>query len=239
MSIERLHVATLEALGPGSLLTVDPDESHHLARVRRAQVGDAVCAHDGRGRIAKATIERIDKGKGRWAVTLRVSEVVEQPPTSPRVEVWAAAPKGDRLPAMIEGLAQVGAALWRPLLCRRAVVEPRETKIDRLRRIAEEATKQCGRAWTLEIGEPAPLGRVFEDGVPVLLADAEGEPPTIVRDPAVRVLVGPEGGFAPEELAEIRFRGARSTRFGPHILRIETAAVVAAAGLLMHATPAR
>lgn len=239
MSIERVHVGSLEGLAEGSPLPLDGEESHHLARVRRAQAGDPVRAHDGRGRIAHAVIDRVEKGKDGWSVWLRVSQVEVCPPTTPRVEVWAPAPKGDRLSAMIEGLAQVGAAAWIPLICQRAVVEPRETKMDRLRRIAEEATKQCGRAWTLEIGEPASLARAFEDSVPVVLADAEGQSPSPIDGPIVRVLIGPEGGFSPEEIAEIRSRGGRTSRFGPHIMRIETAAVVAAAAVLQGASPRR
>lgn len=239
MSIERVHVGSLEGLAEGSLFPLDGEESHHLARVRRAQAGDAVRAHDGRGRIAHAVIDRVEKGKDGWIVWLRVAQVEVCPPSTPRVEVWAPAPKGDRLSAMIEGLAQVGAAAWIPLICQRAVVEPRETKMDRLRRIAEEATKQCGRAWTLEIGEPASLARAFEDGVPVVLADAHGQGLATIDGPIVRLLIGPEGGLTPEELAEVRSRGGRASCFGPHIMRIETAAVVAAASLLQGASPQR
>lgn len=138
---------------------------------------------------------------------------------------------------MIDGLSQVGAAAWRPLITERTVVEPRAGKLERLQRIAEESLKQCGRAWLLEIGSPigfaAALRGAHERGDALVVADAAGgAPPPLAAGAPVTLVVGPEGGLTDRESTLAREHGAAAIRLGPHILRIETAAVVGAAALL-------
>lgn len=145
------------------------------------------------------------------------------------MHVWSSAPKGDRLASMIEGLSQVGAASWSPMTTRHTIVEPGAGKIDRLERVAAESAKQCGRAWMLEIGRGGDLAAALERER-VVVADAAGDEYTSGGgDVGVRVLIGPEGGFAADEIERARAAGARVCRFGAHIMRIETAAVVSAA----------
>ncbi len=130
---------------------------------------------------------------------------------------------------MIDQLSQLGAAAWRPLLTARG--ERTDFRTDRLERIAEEAAKQCGRAWTLEIGPPLPIAEAL--ALPgALLADAAGRPASPLLGEAAALLVGPEGGFTPEEIAAADAAGVPRLRLGAHILRIETAAAAGAAALL-------
>jgi 16S rRNA (uracil1498-N3)-methyltransferase len=154
---------------------------------------------------------------------------------SPRLEVLSAAPKGSRLEDMIDGLSQVGADAWMLLETDRAEVDPRPGKLERLRRVAAEASKQSGRPWLLEIGQSvqlaAALGRAGP-GRSVVVADVSGEPYSRRGEPEISLLIGPEGGWSPAELAAVRRSSARVCRFGPHTMRIETAAVAAAAILL-------
>jgi len=134
---------------------------------------------------------------------------------------------------MIDGLSQVGAASWSMLESERSVTEPREGKMERLERTAMEASKQCGRAWRLEIGGVMKFAEAVRmEGV--VVADVSGSAYERSGADVVRLLVGPEGGWAPEELQLARARGAAVCRFGPHVMRIETAAVVAA-GIIMSA----
>ena len=214
-------------------MVITGDEAVHALRVKRLDVGDRVQIMDGAGVIVQAEIESVQKGGKREGpiIGARVVERVEVAQTLPRLEVWSATPKGARLDEMIDGLSQVGAAGWLPLETQRGVVDPRDAKLARLERIAREAAKQCGRAWIMGIGaslgfdaalRPPPGGRV-------ILADASGG--TLVHEAGVtdlRLLVGPEGGWTPEELDRGRAAGASIARFGVHTMRIEVAAVVAA-----------
>jgi 16S rRNA (uracil1498-N3)-methyltransferase len=142
---------------------------------------------------------------------------------------------------MVEGLSEVGAAAWIPLRTERSVVEPRMTKLDRLSRLAVESAKQCGRAWFLRIEQERTLRDALARaaGTRVIVADASGVGAGVGADETertetavVRVVVGPEGGWTAEELASARDAGAVVTRFGPHSMRVETAAVAAAAVVL-------
>lgn len=232
-----MHRLLLSHLDPDSdgRVMVTGDEAHHALRVKRLVVGDAVEALDGRGRVltaevAGATTPGSGKGRSIPSLVLRVltDRLVERP--EPEVEVWTAPPKGDRLAPMIDALSQVGAASWGPLRSARTVVEPREGKLGRLERVAAESAKQCGRAWMLDIAPGGGLADALRaPSASIVLADASGEPYKAAGADQVRLLVGPEGGWTTGELAQARGAGARVARFGSYVMRIETAAVVAAA----------
>ncbi len=224
---------------------VTGEEAHHAVRSKRLEVGEAVELYDGRGATAAGVVESITRPtkQSGFVVTVEIRDRQVVPASMPRIEVFAAPPKGDRLESMIDQLSQVGADVYVPLLAERTVVEPRTGKVDRLRRVALESMKQCGRAWTMEIGEPVALRAVVEDsardsGVLTVVADVRGDRPASCvianeETSAIRVVVGPEGGLSPEELAMCREHGVRSMSLGAHVLRIETAAVVAAAAVAM------
>lgn len=236
MSASRAFVPDLSMFGPGAEMTLEGDDAHHLVRVKRAQAGDEVVLLDGRGRVAASSIVRTGKqGRDGWLVTVRLAGVEIKEKVKPEIQVWTAAPKGDRLHAMIDGLSQVGAASWAPMVTARTVVEPSEGKIERLHRVAMESAKQCGRAWMLEIDVGGEFRDALAPGMSVVVADGSGEEYEAkgdVGDGPVRVLIGPEGGLAPEELERARASGARVCRFGPHVMRIETAAQAVVARIL-------
>lgn len=224
-------------------LIIEGDEAVHALRVKRLDSGDAVEVLNGQGLIASAVVVApIDSRKPREAqLRLRVTGVRHVEPVRPALHVLTATPKGPRVDEMIQQLAQVGAAGWGPLSTTRGVVDPRETKLARLERIAGEASKQCGRAWSLVLEPPCAFRDALRPapGTAVVVADASGGPASEFDARAyesVRLLVGPEGGFSPEELARAKEAGAVILRVGPHIMRIETAAVVAAGVLIACST---
>lgn len=240
----RLYLPDLEPPAVGAVIDVVGDEARHAVVVKRVALGEPVELRNGRGLVAEgqATDLRPPKGRGEASLSVQVTAARVEPPASPRVEVWSATPKGDRLEQMIDQLSQVGATSWRPLRTQRGVVDPREGKLGRLERVAVEACKQSGRAWVLTIDAPADLsaGLVAGAGTTVLLADAEGEssPRPMAGDApgTLRVLIGPEGGFTPDERQAARQAGVQLWRCGAHIMRTETAAVVAAARLMSAAS---
>jgi 16S rRNA (uracil1498-N3)-methyltransferase len=218
-------------LAPGPLV-VEGDEAHHAARVKRLQPGDALEVLDGRGMVGDALVAQITKERGVWRMSLEVRAVRREEPVRPRLEVCCPAPKGPRLADMIDGLSQAGAAAWMPLETARAITEPRAGKLERLDRTALEAAKQCGRAWVLEIGEAITLEAALREGGLVLVADASGGTYQKTGAARIRLLLGPEGGWTDQELASARAAGASIASFGPHVMRIETAAVVATGVIL-------
>jgi 16S rRNA (uracil1498-N3)-methyltransferase len=231
MAVHRIHLDELVSTGA---LTVRGEEAHHAARVRRLVVGERVELLDGRGGVGRGAVQEIAKDRGEWVVGVSVQSVERVAPVSPRLEVCTAVPKGSRLSDLIDGLAQVGAAVWQPLVTARGVRE--SWRREKLERVALEASKQSGRAWRMEIGEEVGLVQALrpaDAGMRIVMADAQGG----AYEPSannVRLLVGPEGGWSEQEVAFAREAGATVCRFGVHVMRIETAAVVAAGVILEH-----
>lgn len=187
------------------------EESKHAARVLRLSTGDRATVFDA-AEAWSAEIENLGP-----PVTLRLLEKLPRP-ALPRLVVAAAVPKGARLDWMVEKLAELGVATFLPVRFARSVAEAGAAKRKRLEKIALAAAKQSG-APVMAIGE--------ECGVEALPADAVlASPGAAPMGPGAGTLVvGPEGGLTPAEEARFAQRGS----LGPTILRIETAAVVAAA----------
>ena len=194
---------------------LSPEESRHALRSLRLAEGDRVTVFDPH----EAWSGQIESTRDR--VTVRLLEKLAAP-RLPRVVVAAATPKGERLDWMVEKLAELGVAEFIPVRFARSVAELGEGKRKRLEKIAVAAAKQSG----------APILKISaEQGVAQLPADARLASPGAAErlsPGAGMVVVGPEGGLTAEE--EARFPARCS--LGPTILRIETAAVAAAARLL-------
>lgn len=236
---------------PGAQVLLSEVESQH-AVVKRVRSGDPIALHDGRGGVGTGRVVEVVKVGKAWSVRARVERVQRYLPAAPRVELCTALPKGDRLDHLIDQVCQAGAASWRPLITQRAVTDPASLRIDRLRRIADEAMKQSGRAWRLDLLEPVTVAQACaasepgpapgeREGTVVFIAHpvptSEHAPATALAPAdagfsSARVLVGPEGGFTPDEIALARGAGARPLALGPHILRTETAALAACVRLL-------
>lgn len=230
MSIPWFHASPLPA--PGACLTLDRDEAKHALGVRRLGAGDGVTVFDGRGGIAEATItgERSRDG----GPVIRVTAVRCEERRGIDVSVGVAPPKGDRLSTMLDMLGQLGVSRVVPLATRHGVVDAGSINRPRAERILLEATKQSRGAWVTELGAAATVREFVAasvaDGRDVLLAQPGGAVAECDSGRAA-IVVGPEGGFAPEEVAEAIAAGARSVDLGPAILRVETAAVALAARL--------
>ncbi len=194
---------------------LSPEESRHAVRALRLGVGDRVTVFD----PVEMWIGEIESVDGR--VRVRLLERIERP-ALPAVTVAAAVPKGARLDWMVEKLAELGVAEFVPVRFARGVAELGEGKRRRLEKIALAASKQSGAA-LMRISPERPAKDLPADA---LLASPGAVGP--LPQGAGIVVVGPEGGLTPEE--EARF--PRQVSLGTTILRIETAAVVAAARML-------
>lgn len=209
------------------------DEARHLARVLRASVGDEVRLFAGDGREWPARIVRI----GRDAIDLETDAAIPEPArTGPALTLAVALPKGERQKWLLEKLTEFGVDRLVPLETTRGVAEATQAALLRLERTVIEACKQCGRNRLLEIAPPRTVAALLAD-VPdarILVASPGARPldtAAVADATAIVALVGPEGGFTTEELGAADRAGARRVGLGPHVLRVETAAVALAARL--------
>lgn len=192
-----------------------------------------VSVFDGQGRTWPARIATL----GRDRVGLELGAPIEASPSARTLTLAVALPKGDRQKWMVEKLTELGCTRLVPLVTTRGVAEATPGAVQRLMRSSIEACKQCGRTTLLEIAAPVPIAEVLSQrdaATLALVADPEGEPlgPTLAGHAgAILALVGPEGGFTAEELALAIAAGCRRVSLGPHVLRVETAAIALAAGI--------
>ncbi|MBO0692065.1 MAG: 16S rRNA (uracil(1498)-N(3))-methyltransferase [Acidimicrobiaceae bacterium] len=195
-----------------------PGDRHHLGRVMRLRPGETVSAADGRGgwRLCAFDAGRLEA----------VGEIGRVAPAEPSVAVGFALTKGDRPEWAVQKLTEIGVERIIPLITARSVVrwegERVERHLERLREVVRQAGMQSRRL-TLPVVDapcsPADVVRAVASGVPAL-AEPGGAPPSLAHPV---VLVGPEGGWDPTELAT----AAATVTLGSHVLRTETAAVVA------------
>ena len=217
----------------GGRTSLEGDEARHLTRVLRAKVGDTVSLFDGKGHEWPARVTAI----GRDRVELDAGEPqTDAPPLGVRLTLAVALPKGDRQKWMVEKLTELGAARLVPIKTTRGVAEATASAQTRLERVVIEACKQCGRNTLMEIASGRPLERLLAEvpaGACVMIAHPGGRPlaADIVPPTATEIigLVGPEGGFTDEELCMADRAGVIRVSLGPHILRVETAAIALAA----------
>lgn len=206
-------------------------EAHHLSHVLRARAGQIVTVFDGSGDEFSARIEKIGRSEIELAILERQSVDRESPL---RLTLAAALPKGERQRWLIEKAVELGVAQIVPLSTKRAVAQPTESAIERLRRAVVEASKQCGRNRLLEITAPREWNELAAADADAfrLMAHPGGIPlreAIAVAAQRIVVAIGPEGGFTDEEVNQAIAAGWKLIDLGRRILRVETAAVAIAA----------
>jgi 16S rRNA (uracil1498-N3)-methyltransferase len=226
----RYHVSPLPDSGQSALPTA---VGHHLARVMRVRAGDAVVLFDGAGHECDATIESITGSGHKLAVTADIGTVRDSTrEPKARVEVACAPPKGNRAEWLFEHGTEVGIAAFHPISTARSTGGDR---LERWRRITIAATGQCDRARIPTIRETRSLAAFLADASHPeerYVADESGPPITAATTDHAILLVGPEGGLTPEEVALAQTHGFARRNLGVTTLRAEMA-VVAGAVLLL------
>jgi len=226
-SLPRLYVA--RELAADALLTLEDQPANYLANVLRLGAGASVKLFDDTTGEWLAQIVEV----GRKRVTLRVTDKLREHEAVPDLWLVFAPIKRGRIDWISEKAAELGVARVVPVLTRRTIVDRVNT--ERLLAHMVEAAEQCERTALPELAQPVKLDRLLADwpaGRALLFADEQGGDPLAAAAGPVpaAILIGPEGGFTPEERDAIRaVPEARAVSLGPRILRADTAAVAAVA----------
>lgn len=248
--VRRLRVP-VEQLAAGER-ALSKEAAVYVARVHRLGAGDAFTAFDPE-RAIEADAHVVSVGAGGRAVTVRVEGVRAAQVRAPRpVTLVQALGKGDRMDAIVRDATELGATRIVPVIAERSVVRPEdaEARAARWRRIAIEAARQCGRGDAPVIDAPALLldvvaaiaagGEGASGFGACLVPGAAGALGDALRalDPAaaVTIVVGPEGGLSPGEIAACEAAGLGCFALGPLVLRTETVCAAVLGALLILAT---
>ena len=238
------------ALNPGSLVELTRDTAAHLVKVLRARSGDELVLFNGDGREYSGTIEAV-RGS-RVSASIGAARAVDR--ESPfQLTLVQCVPRGDRMDFIVQKATELGVARIVPVLSQRSVVrldaDASRSKRAHWRAVAVSACEQCGRNRLPTLEAPQPL-LSYLGGLqpPDNPADScawywnLSAPPehrklptrstrTIAAAAGAQIAIGPEGGFAPEELEAFDLSAFARVRLGPRVLRTETAAIAAIAVL--------
>ena len=226
----------------GSMIVLDGPEGRHGATVKRIGVGEQVLLTDGVDHRVDAVVESVGVGE----LHLRVKVITQEPQPDSRFVLIQALAKGDRDEQAIEAATEVGVDEVVPWQAARSIVIWRGERAARSLRKWESvvlaATKQSRRTRVPLVSEPANnravIQRIEQAALALVLHEEAALPLAgLVLPPSgdVLLIVGPEGGVAPDELSAFVAAGAVAVRLGPNVLRSSSAgpaalAVMSAAG---------
>lgn len=215
-------------LNAGQQICLDPEESHHIARVMRMKSGDSIHLTDGSGKLTKAVIADIGKKE-----TLVIAGEIEPGWDYPKENLTVAvAPtkNADRLEWFVEKATEIGIYKIIPLICEHS--ERTRLRTDRLRKLAVSAMKQSTRTRLPEITESVTFRELLQMDLPEqkFIAYAEEQQPDLFADSyrtglSTIILIGPEGDFSRNELSSAAEKGFKCISLGNARLRTETAAL--------------
>jgi 16S rRNA (uracil1498-N3)-methyltransferase len=224
----RLHVPS--DLSPDAAVLPTLDQSRYLTQVMRLKIGDSLLVFNGRDGEWRCVIAEVLK-KG---LVLRAEEPVRTQASGPDLQLLISVVKKSALEFAVEKATELGATRVSLVVTHRT--QTQHVRMDRLDAIAIEAAEQTGRLDVPIIDEPAKLGDLldgWEAGRRLMFCDETGGAPVMAALAAAgsgpwAILIGPEGGFSPEERERLRaLPFTTAVSLGPRILRADTAAIAA------------
>lgn len=223
--------STIESASVGATVGLEPDEAKHASTVARARVGERLSIGNGRGLIVSGTVSALDP------FALLVDEVRDEPRASPQLWLVQALAKGDRDELAVQAATELGVTGVVPWAAEHSVTRWDGAKLEkgraRWQSIVREASKQAIRGWVPEVEPLVTTAAIAGDVVLVLDPTAELALTSVAlpQQGRIALVVGPEGGISPRELALLEQRGATRVRLGAAILRTSTAGPAAIAVL--------
>ena len=218
----------------GDIITVTGDDARHISKSLRMAVGDTVMICDMQKNEYECTIESFIDGDVQLRA-VRVSQNDTEP--THKAYLYQALPKGDKFDVIVQKAVEMGVHEIVPFVSERCIVrEAKANKLERWRRIAYEAAKQCGRGIIPQVREPltydAMLSECASDGFGFMCYEGDGTLPLVrLLDETengkphgtLRFIIGSEGGFSLDETERAKAKGLRLAGLGKRILRCETA----------------
>lgn len=232
----RLHLPG--PLTKGQQVELTPEQCHYLQRVLRLRAGQAIEVFDGAGRRFEARVERLSQRDARVLVGAALTPAAE---SNLRVTLAQCLSSAEKMDWTIEKAVELGVHRIVPISSARSIVrldaERAARRLEHWRRLIVAACAQCGRDTLAEVAMPQPLATWLDARdrahAAIVLAPgaATGLGSIAIEQREVDLLVGPEGGFAEEELATAARAGFVAASLGPRVLRTETAGLAALAVL--------
>ena len=215
---------------PDQIPEIKGTDAHHIRHVLRMQVGDQLELLDGTGKIYTAKIAQMSKEK---IICTILSEKIEKSESKVSITIAQCLPKAKKMDLIIQKCTELGVAKIIPVISERSVAKGE--KLERWKKIAKEASEQCGRATIPEISPLLKFSEVLKlaKDYDLALIPWELEDKTTLkkiltgleasRPAGLVILVGPEGGFSTQEVELVINAGFKSISLGKRILRTETA----------------
>jgi len=231
MSIPRIFQRS--ALFSGQTLTLDPQATHHLARVMRLQLGDHITVFNGQGGAYTAQICRMTKR----AITVAIGHFHSQETDSPcNIHLGQAISKNASMDLIIQKAVELGVHQITPLITQYVSIKTAATVLDKRRQhwqaIAINACEQCGRNTIPAINTAVTLATCLQQASTAIKLLLDPNSTVSLHDTPqhtthLDILIGPEGGFSKTEIQLATQYNYTAIHLGPRILRCETAALAA------------
>ncbi len=217
------------------------NDARHISLSLRVKRGEELIICDGKGREAECKIVSVCPESVMLSVVSRRDSAAEP---KAKVVLYQALPKFDKLEYIVQKSVELGVSKVVPVMTSRCISRPDERtmakKLERLRKIADEAAKQSGRGKLPEVGELLSLKNAVKEmstaELPIFFFEHAKYPLRGCMEQyhggKIAVLVGPEGGFSNEEAAFAETNGLLCASLGPRILRCETAPVAAISAIM-------
>ncbi len=231
----------------GSTASFNQDEYRHFITVLRKKTGDQIRFLDGKGGIYTGRVVSIDKAEPSFKTEIETHR--HYPPNSPSITLALALPKGKKFVFIIQKAVELGIKKIIPLESRYSIkqlpaTKDKERKLSQWQKTALEAIKQSGNAYLPDITYPVPLTSwqlPTEKDVAKLLfhgqaaAGISTQAVDLANAREIIMVIGPEGGFSPEEIEFLNGQGCQPINLGSTILRLETA-VIASIAIVQYIT---
>ncbi len=221
------------------LVTLTGDEARHISTVLRMRPGDDVLLIDGKG--AEYISEIVSSSDGEAVLKIKESRISAAEPEV-KVTLFQCLPKQGKMELIVQKCVELGVYAIVPVVSKRCVVkiDGKENKLVRWNKVAQEASKQCGRAFVPSVLPPVKLREIDLTPFDAALLAYENEDMRTLKEELRRLgsvsstalIIGPEGGFESEEAEELINKGAASVSLGKRILRTETAGMSALAQIM-------
>lgn len=233
----------------GNTITIKGDDVHHISKVMRMTPGATILCVSESGKTAVTKIQEITNETVSGTVIEWIDEKKELPL---KVAIASGLPKGDKLEYIVQKGTELGAHEFIPFIASRSIVKWDEKKsskkIERLQKIAKEAAEQSHRVVIPTVCAPYKIRELisyaqkFDHKIVAYEEDAKaGESSTLAKiftlanaGESIVFVFGPEGGFTPDEIEQLKDHGFISCGLGPRILRTETAPMYALAAVSYH-----